>query len=303
MYDLLILGSGPAGLSAAIYAARAELDFAVVESSYVSGGQITSTYEIDNYPGLNGISGQDLADRMRKHADSLGAKFLTAEATGISGSAGNFTVETSSGPLSAKTVIIATGAEHAELGVPGEQELRGKGVSYCATCDGMFFKDKDIAVVGGGDTAVSDAIYLTRMCRSVTLIHRRDSLRAAKSLQDRFISNPRASVEWSSTVQKIEGNGKVEDVILRSTISGEEKPLEVSGVFIAVGIIPRSAPFAGFVEVDKRGYITASEDCAASVPGVFAAGDVRAKQLRQIITAAADGANAVTGAQKILASL
>ena len=303
MYDLIIIGSGPAGLSAAIYAARAKLDFVVIESAYISGGQILSTYEIDNYPGLPGISGQELADKMRAHADALGAQFIIDRIDSISGTLGHFVLKSSTKEYEAKTVIITTGAEHAKLGVEGEDAFQGKGVSYCATCDGMFFRKKDVVVVGGGDTALSDAIYLSRICNSVTLIHRRDELRGAKSLQDKYFSADNAKVEWSSELASINGDKMVSSVTIRNKVTGELKELPVRGVFIAVGIKPNSSYFEGFVETDDRGYIIAGENGATSVEGIFAAGDVRKKALRQIITAAADGANAVDSVQEVLTKL
>ena len=280
-YDLIIIGSGPAGLAAAIYAQRARLNTLVVEKAMVSGGQVLTTYEVDNYPGLPGMGGYDLGMKLREHADALGAVFAEDE------------------PYEAKALIIATGAHHRKLGVPGEEELAGAGVSYCATCDGAFFRNKVTAVVGGGDVAVEDAIFLARMCTKVYVIHRRDQLRAAKSLQETLLSLPNVEMVWDSVADEIIGDGRVEQLKVTNVKTGESQNLEVQGVFIAVGITPESQAFNGLVETD-HGYIKAGEDCATSVPGIFAAGDVRTKPLRQIVTAAADGANAVTSAEHYL---
>ena len=285
-YDLIIIGSGPAGLAAAIYAQRARLNTLVVEKAMVSGGQVLTTYEVDNYPGLPGMGGYDLGMKLREHADALGAVFAEDEVV---------REET----YEAKALIIATGAHHRKLGVPGEEELAGAGVSYCATCDGAFFRNKVTAVVGGGDVAVEDAIFLARMCTKVYVIHRRDQLRAAKSLQETLLSLPNVEMVWDSVADEIIGDGRVEQLKVTNVKTGESQNLEVQGVFIAVGITPESQAFNGLVETD-HGYIKAGEDCATSVPGIFAAGDVRTKPLRQIVTAAADGANAVTSAEHYL---
>ena len=270
LYDVIIIGSGPAGLSAAIYAKRAKLSSLTIEANFASGGQVLNTYEVDNYPGLPGISGMDLGRTLRAHA--------------------------------ARTVILATGAEHRALNVPGEKELSGMGVSYCATCDGAFFKDKTVAVIGGGDVAVEDAIFLARTCKKVYVIHRRDELRAAGVLQDALLALPNVEMVWDTVVDSIEGNEMVSGVKVTNKKAGETGVITVDGVFIAVGIVPVSALIAGTVETDETGYIKAGEDGVTSVPGVFAAGDVRTKQLRQIITAAADGANCVTSVEKYLIS-
>ena len=281
IHDLIIIGSGPAGLSAAVYAQRAELDTVVIERNMMSGGQILNTYEVDNYPGLPGISGFDLGMKLREHADKLGAEFEEDTVT-------------------ARAVIIATGAHHRKLGAKGEEILTGAGVSYCATCDGAFFKGKTTAVIGGGDVAIEDAIFLARMCSKVYLIHRRDELRGAKSLQNRLMSLDNVEVIWDTVVEEIVGSDKVEALKLNNKKTGEKSELKVDGVFVAVGIEPDSGQYAGQVETDNQGYIIAGEDGRTSVDGVFAAGDVRTKALRQIITAAADGANCITSAQSYL---
>ncbi|MGN0299344.1 MAG: thioredoxin-disulfide reductase [Lachnospiraceae bacterium] len=299
MYDLIIIGSGPAGLAAAIYAQRAELNTLVIEKEMMSGGQIINTYEVENYPGIAKISGFDLADKFRDHAEALKAQFVTEQVYRIEKkNEKNFEIYCSRQSFSAKAVLIATGAHHKKLGVPGEESCLGKGVSYCATCDGAFFRNREVAVVGGGDVAVEDAIYLARMCKKVYLIHRRDSLRAAKSLQSQLFKLKNVECIWNSTVKEIVGNPKVNSILIER--NGRNEFLNVSGVFIAVGIQPESDLFRGLVEQDKDGYIVAGEDGITSMPGIFVAGDVRTKKLRQIITAASDGANAVMSAENWL---
>lgn len=298
-YDLVIIGSGPAGLSAAIYARRARLHALVLEKEMISGGQVLTTEEVDNYPGLPGMNGFELGTKFREHADALGAVFAEDEVVKISRLEDVIEVEGREKSYKTKTVIIATGAMHQKLGVFGEEELAGMGVSYCATCDGAFFRKKTVAVVGGGDVAIEDAIFLSRMCEKVYLIHRRDELRGAKVLQERLFALENVEVIWDSVVEKIEGTGKVEGLCLKNVKSGQARHLAVNGVFIAVGIKPLSSAFEGVVEMEN-GYIRAGEDGKTSAPGIFAAGDVRTKALRQIITAAADGANAVTSVERYL---
>lgn len=303
VYDVIIIGSGPAGLSAAIYAKRAELSFIVIEKAAVSGGQIINTYEVDNYPGIPGIGGFDLGMKFREHADKLGAEFINGEVSDFLIDGDNKVVVLEDGSkYTAKSVIIATGGSPRHLNVPGEAELSGMGVSYCATCDGAFFKNKTVAVVGGGDVAVEDAIFLARLCKQVYVIHRRDEFRASKSISSKLLQMDNVTVLWDSVVEKINGSDKVESINVVNSKTKEQKTLEVSGVFIAVGYIPNSQIYSKVVKVDEAGYIIAGESCETSVPGVFAAGDVRTKELRQIITAAADGANAITAVEKYLNS-
>lgn len=301
VYDLIIIGSGPAGLGAAIYAQRARLDTLVIEKAMVSGGQVLTTYEVDNYPGLPGIGGYDLGLKFREHVDKLGAQFQEDQVLKVEddGPDGTKRVVCVNGTYEAKALILATGAVHRKLGIPGEEEFGGMGVSYCATCDGAFFRNKVTAVIGGGDVAVEDAIFLARMCSKVYLIHRRDALRAAKSLQESLMALENVEILWDSVADSIQGDGKVECLSISNVKTGEKQELPVQGVFIAVGITPESSAFAGLVEME-HGYIKAGEDGKTSAPGIFAAGDVRTKQLRQIITAAADGANAVTSAERYL---
>lgn len=300
VYDTIIIGSGPAGLAAAIYAERARLDTVIIEKTGMSGGQVLTTSEVDNYPGLPGIGGFDLGMKMREHADQLGAKFIDDELISITDNGAVKTVACRSGSFQAKTVIIATGASHRKLSVPGEEELAGMGVSYCATCDGAFFRKRTTAVIGGGDVAIEDAIFLSRLCAKVYLIHRRDELRGAKSLQDKLFSLDNVEVVWDSVVDRIQGEEQTESLEVRNVKTGAVSELPVDGVFIAVGITPNSQPFEGLVEMD-HGYIKAGEDCRTSAAGIYAAGDVRTKPLRQIITAAADGANAITSVERYLA--
>lgn len=301
LYDLIIIGSGPAGLAAAVYAQRARLNTLVIEKAMVSGGQVLTTYEVDNYPGLPGIGGYDLGLKFREHADGLGAEFAEDDVQKIEneGAGGIKRVVCANETYEARALIIATGAVHRKLGVPGEEELAGAGVSYCATCDGAFFRNKVTAVVGGGDVAVEDAIFLSRMCKKVYLIHRRDELRAAKSLQESLVSKENVEVIWDTVLDTINGDGMVQSLSLSNVKTGEKTNLEIQGVFIAVGISPESSVFDGIVEMD-HGYIKAGEDGVTSAPGIFAAGDVRTKPLRQIITAAADGANSVTSVERYL---
>ena len=314
IYDLVIIGSGPAGLGAAIYAQRAELKTLVIEKEMVSGGQVLTTYEVDNYAGLPGINGFDLGMKFREHADRLGTEFAEdtviriEEAKDISeeflqaaeADGGLKQVVCENETYFAKTVLIAAGAHHRKLNVPGEEELAGMGISYCATCDGAFYKNKTTAVVGGGDVAIEDAIFLARLCKKVYLIHRRDELRGAKSLQKKLMAMDNVELIWNNVVDSINGNGKVESVSLSDIKTGEKKELAVDGVFVAVGIHPNSDAFEGVVEMDAGGYIMAGEDGKTSVPGIFAAGDVRTKNLRQIITAVADGANCITSVERYL---
>lgn len=296
-YDLIIIGSGPAGLSAAIYAQRAGLDTLVLEKEYISGGQVVNTAEVDNYPGLPGMNGYELGMKFRSHADALEAKFQIAEVKDIIIEETQKTVRTNEGDFYAKNIIISTGASHRKLGVPGERELAGMGVSYCATCDGAFFKGRTVAVVGGGDVAVGDALFLAKGCKKVYLIHRRDELRAAKSLQKKLMALSNVEIIWDTVVNEICGEDQVEALFIEKKKTGAKKHLPVDGVFVAVGMKPNTNMVPDEIKKDEAGYIVADENCVTNVTGIFAAGDVRTKMLRQIITAAADGANAVESVQ------
>lgn len=300
MYDIIIIGSGPAGLSAAIYAQRACLDTIVIEKNGISGGQVLNTWEVDNYPGFPGVTGFELSRQFREHANKLGARVVQDEVVQVELSGNVKKVVCEEETYEARCVILASGAHHRTLEVPGEEELRGAGVSYCATCDGAFFRGRTVAVVGGGDAALEDAIFLARMCEKVYIVHRRDKLCGAKRLQERLQALENIEFVWNSETVAIEGNAQVEALRLRQTKTGEEKRLDVDGVFIAVGIAPESELYAGQLELDEQGYIRADESGQTSVPGVFAAGDVRTKALRQILTAASDGANCVASAERYL---
>lgn len=300
MYDVIIIGSGPAGLTAAIYGQRAKLNVLMIEKQPMSGGQILNTYEVDNYPGLPGIGGFDLGTKLRAHADALGMQVVTGDVVSVDFSGKVKQVVTGDGTYESRTVIIATGAQYRKLGVPGEDTLRGMGVSYCATCDGAFFRGKETAVIGGGDVALEDALFLARACSKVYLIHRRDEFRGAKVLQERVFQTPNIEVIWDTVAESINGTEKVESLLLYNRKKEEHTTLMVSGVFIAVGIQPNSELFRNQVAMDEGAYLIAGEECRTDCEGIFAAGDVRTKQLRQVITAASDGANAITSVERYL---
>ena len=303
MYDVIIIGNGPAGLSAGIYAKRAGLNALMISDSPLAGGQITSTYEVDNYPGLPKISGFDLGDKMKEHADNFGMEYETGRVNEIVDKGKSKVLKTDDGKeLETKTVVIATGADHRKLMTPGEEELTGMGVSYCATCDGAFFRNKTVAVVGGGDVALEDAIFLSRFAAKVYLIHRRDEFRGAKVLQNQIFANEKIECIYDTVVDEIVGSDKVEKVIVTNKKTGIQNDIALDGVFIAVGITPNLNNIEGLPSRDEGGYIIADESCETSIPGVYAAGDVRTKRLRQVITAAADGANAITSVERYLNS-
>ena len=300
IYDVIVIGAGPAGLAAGIYGKRAGLDILILDTSSISGGQILNTYEIDNYPGMPGISGTELAQAMRDHCEKLGVEFARGRVTSINEADGNKELVTKKGNFYSKTVIIATGASNTKLGCPGEEEFSGVGVSYCATCDGAFFKDKEVAVVGGGDVALEDAIYLARFCKKVYLIHRRDEFRGAALLQEQVKASDKIEIIYDTTVDSINGSDAVEYLLIKNKNTNEQTELKVQGVFIAVGSTPNTSSIQGLPETDERGYLVADETCVTSKPGIYAAGDVRAKQLKQVITATADGANAITSIERYL---
>jgi thioredoxin-disulfide reductase len=304
LYDVIIIGSGPAGLAAAIYAKRAEMSLVVIERAGISGGQIINTYEVDNYPGIPGIGGFELSVKFREHADQLGATFINGEVTDftLDGEIKVVTMDTGD-QYRAKSVVIATGGAPRHLNIEGENKLSGMGVSYCATCDGAFFKKKEVAVVGGGDVAIEDAIFLARICSRVYVIHRRDQFRASRSLTTKLMALENVTILWDSTVESINGKDKVVSITIKNSKTDKLDNYEVSGVFIAVGYSPNSDIYRRIVATDDRGYIIAGENCESNIPGIYAAGDVRTKELRQIITAAADGANAITAVEKYLNQL
>lgn len=296
MYDLIIIGSGPAGLSAAVYGKRAGLNLLVLEKNPMSGGQVLNTYEVDNYLGMPGINGFDMGMQFRQHADKLGVEFRETQVTSIEELGEKKAVHTEEETFETRAVILATGAVHARLGVPGEEKLSGMGVSYCATCDGAFFRGRTVAVVGGGDVALEDAIYLARTCGKVYLIHRRDELRGAVVLQEELKALPNVEILYSHVVEEIQGEDAVEGILIRNLKTQEAYVLAAAGVFVAVGIRPETELVRGLTACDEGGYILAGEDCATQVPGLFVAGDVRKKPIRQIVTAVSDGANAAVAA-------
>ena len=300
IYDLAILGAGPAGICAAIYATRAKLNTIWLDKKFVQGGQIVDTYEVDNYPGLPGITGLDLGEAMAGHAKKLGMKPQREPVRSIEAEQGIKVIRTKKNEYRARAVIIACGATHRHLGIPGEEELSGMGVSYCATCDAAFFQDRTVVVVGGGNVAVEDAILLSRTCKKVYLVHRRDELRAEKILQESLFACKNVELIWDSIPLSIEGTDKVEALKIRNKKTQEESFIETDGVFIAVGIVPGTEKFKDLVKLDEAGYIVAGEDGITSEPGIFAAGDIRTKNLRQVVTAVADGANAVASVQRYL---
>lgn len=300
MYDVIIIGTGPAGLSAAVYAGRASLKALVLEKEYVSGGQIVTTTEVDNYLGLPGINGFDMAMKFREHAVSMGAEFAEGKVIAIERDGNNWCVQTEDRQYPTRSVVISTGASHRMLGIPGEQELKGKGVSYCATCDGAFFRDRTAAVIGGGDVAVEDAIFLARLCRKVWLIHRRDSLRAAKLMSDRVQQLENVEILWNTVPVRIEGREQVTGLLVKQLPEGEERLLALDGVFIAVGMVPNVMGVPEEIIEEGQGYVAAGEDGRTALPGIYAAGDVRTKRVRQIATAVSDGANVIASVEEYL---
>ncbi len=300
MRDIIIVGNGPAGLSAAIYAKRAGRDVLVISDAPNGGGQIATTYEVDNYPGLPGVGGMELGDKFDEHAKKLGCESVLQRVIRIVDCGDHKTVVTDKEEHDTKTVILAAGASHSKLGVPGEEEFTGMGVSYCATCDGAFFRKRTVAVVGGGDVALGDAIFLSRFAKKVYLIHRRDEFRGAKMLQDQVMAIDNIEILYDTIVTEICGTDAIDHLVTENVKTKEQSELLVNGVFMAVGIRANIDGIDGLPERDASGYIIAGEDCVTSIPGVFAAGDVRTKQLRQVVTAVADGANAVTSIERYL---
>lgn len=302
-YDVIIIGSGPAGYTAALYAARANLSVLMFQG-YQPGGQLMLTSEVENYPGFEeGLLGPNLMEKFEAQARRFGAEMVTEDVTAVDFSKRPFTITTDSGDFQAKAVIISTGASAKWLGLPSEERLQGRGVSACATCDGFFFKNKDIAVVGGGDTAMEEATFLTRYASHVTVIHRRDMLRASKIMQDRAFNNPKISFIWDTEVKEVLGDEAITGLRLRNVQTGEESTLAVQGLFLAIGHQPNTDLFKGILEMDKVGYITQVEHTMTSIPGVFAAGDVSDHRYRQAVTAAGDGCRAAIDVERWLESL
>ncbi len=302
IYDMVILGGGPGGYTAALYAARAGLDAVLVER-LSAGGQMALTGDIDNYPGFpEGVDGFELGMRMQQQAERFGAVTRYAQVTGLDLKAEPKVVETDSGTLYARTVVVALGAGPRKLDLPNEERLTGRGVHYCAHCDGAFYRDKVVALVGGGDSAAAEALYLARMAKKVILIHRRDTLRATKLYHAQLEKLPNLEIRWNSAVTELLGGERLESVRVQNLLSGAEEALSVDALFVSIGRKPASALLEGQLELD-RGYISADESTETAIPGVYAVGDIRTKALRQVITAAADGANAVHAAQAYLTAL
>jgi thioredoxin reductase (NADPH) len=298
-YELIIIGGGPAGLTAGIYASRARRKTVLLEKQ-MCGGQMALTWEVENYPGVGKISGFELGQRMEAQAKEFGLEIATAEVSALARDEDRILLSTTDGDYSCRALVIASGARHNRLGVPGEADLTGKGVSYCATCDGAFFKGAPVAVVGGGDTALEEAHFLTRFADKVHIIHRRDEFRAVKYLQEKIQAEAGIVPVLDSVVEKVEGSEKVTGVLLKNVKSGATSTLEVEGVFIFVGVSPNTEFLKGFVPTDERGFVVTNEHLETAVPGVFAAGDVRVKKLRQIATAVGEGAEAAVTADHYL---
>ena len=302
-YDVIIIGAGPGGLTAALYASRANLSVLMLDRG-LYGGQMNNTDAIDNYPGFSEIKGPELGEKMYNSVMKFGAKFEYGDVQSVTTDGDLKIVKTDTGEYSAPALIIATGADHRHLGVPGEDEYSGKGVSYCAVCDAAFFKDEDIAVIGGGDSAIEEGIYLAQSAKSVTVIHRRDQLRAQPTLQKRAFANPKMHFIWNGLTQSIDGDGnKVTGVTYKDKETGEEKHLKTRGVFIYVGVIPQTAPFKDLGVTDENGWIPTDDHMRTKIDGIFALGDVRAKDLRQIANAVGDGSIAGQQAYNYLQDL
>lgn len=299
MWDIIIIGAGPAGLSAAIYGVRSGLKVLLLEEkSY--GGQIVNTPEVENYPGIKSISGFEFATALYEQAIELGAEIKYERAVGIEGQPRDYTVKTAKDSYKCKSIIIATGAKNRQLGLEDEKRLTGMGVSYCATCDGRFFTNRKVCVVGGGSTALEDALFLSQYCEQVYLIHRRDSFRGEDALAKQINEKDNVSVIYDSNVVKLNGNDMLESVVVENKNTKETITLEVSGIFIAIGHVPDNKAFESFIDLDDGGYVVAFEDCKTNAPGIFVAGDCRTKHVRQLTTAASDGAIAALGASQFV---
>lgn len=303
IYDVIIAGAGPAGMTAAVYTSRANLSTLMLERG-VPGGQMANTEEVENYPGFDHILGPELSTKMFDHAKKFGAEYAYGDIKEIIDGKEYKTVIAGSKEYKARAVIITTGAEYKKLGIPGEKELGGRGVSYCAVCDGAFFKERELVVIGGGDSAVEEGVYLTRFASKVTIIHRRDKLRAQQILQQRAFDNDKIDFIWNHTVKEVnDKDGKVGSVTIVSTETGEEKEFKADGVFVYIGMNPLSKPFASLGITNEEGYIVTNDQMETNVPGIFAAGDIREKTLRQIVTATGDGSIAAQAAQHYIEEL
>ncbi len=303
IYDVIIVGAGPAGMTAAVYTSRANLDVLMIERG-IPGGQMANTEDVENYPGFDHILGPDLSTKMFEHAKKFGAQYQYGDVKEIRDDKDYKTVVSGNQEFRGKAVIVTSGAEYKKLGVPGEAEYSGRGVSYCAVCDGAFFKNKELVVVGGGDSAVEEGVYLTRFASKVTIVHRRDQLRAQKILQQRAFDNEKIDFIWNHTVKEIAGeNGKVSKTVLVNTETGEERDFEADGVFIYIGMLPLNQAVKGLNIINEEGYIVTDEQMATEVPGIFAAGDIRDKMLRQIVTATGDGSIAAQSVQHYIETL
>lgn len=301
IYDMVIIGGGPGGYTAALYAARAGLKVVVLEK-LSAGGQMALTSQIDNYPGFpEGVDGFTLGESMQQGAERFGAETELAEVTRLDLNADPKVIETSEGTFYGRTVVISTGASPRNLGLPEEQGLIGRGVNYCAACDGMMYKGKTVVVVGGGNTAAADAMLLSRICEKVIVVHRRDTLRATKIYHQPLMDAPNVEFRWNSAVSRLEADGRLNAVVIRDVNTGEESVIPADGVFVSIGRKPATELVKGQLELDEGGYIMADETTRTNIPGVFAVGDVRSKALRQVVTAVADGANAVHFAEEYLA--
>ena len=303
IYDVIIAGAGPAGMTAAVYASRANLDTLMIERG-IPGGQMANTEDVENYPGYDHILGPDLSNKMFDHAKKFGAEYAYGDIKGVEDHGDYKLVKAGSKEYKTKTIIITTGAQFKKLGIPGEEELAGRGVSYCAVCDGAFFKERELIVIGGGDSAVEEGVYLTKFASKVTIVHRRDELRAQKILQQRAFDNDKVEFIWDTTVEKVNGpEGKVSSVTLKDVLTGEENEKSADGVFVYIGMVPLSEPFQSLGITNDEGYIETNANMETAVPGIFAAGDIRDKKLRQIVTATGDGAIAAEAAQAYLEEL
>ena len=299
-YDVIIIGGGPAGMTAGLYTSRARLRTLLIENG-LFGGQITTTELIENYPGFpQGVSGDELSRFMEEQAKRFGMETISDEVTGVSLDKDLKKVKTYEGEYSCRALIICTGTEYRKLGVPGEEEFKGRGISYCATCDGAFFKDSRIIVVGGGDSALTEALFLTKFVKELTIIHRRDALRATKIYQERTLNHPKIKFLWNSVVQEIKGDSVVRSVVVKNVKTGDLKEVEIEGAFLFVGLMPRTQFLREMVRLDEAGYIITNDNCETSAKGIFAAGDCRKKLLRQISTSVGDGATAAFAAEKYL---